>query len=120
MTKHRYLDLKQNEWYCCQYPLPRDIYNHSSIVINNRKVIVMGGKSKHIRYDYVASQHNPTLLNSHWQFRLSDIFHDWTIKWNIRRLIWIAHLKNCNKALNPTCFLGQIPKDVVNQILSFL
>ena len=38
------------------------------------------------------------------------------MRWDVARLLWIAHLKNNN---NDECFLGKLPKDIIKYIICF-
>ena len=66
-------------------------------------------------YDY--SENIGAMINIDSKCNLNVIHVPYFISWDLERHIWIAYLKNEN---NNTCYIQNLPKDVVRHILLFL
>ena len=138
------IDIKKKAHY--RYKLPARICSHESMLIHENNDIylyVFGGiislyrmhmdndKDKHINnhndYDNDNKDDDDVCnYNLRWKLRLTK-----QIDWNIERLIWIGYYKNLkDKNIDDQkdqgiynvkeCEFGQIPKDVIKSVLSFI
>ena len=99
----------------------RHVYTHvKDLNENDIYLYVFGRKTSMNNYgdDHVSN------YNLRWKLRLTK-----QIDWNIERLIWIGYCKNSkDKTISQQddqgnmkqCIFGQIPKDVIKSVLSFI